>query len=59
MIVMEFEMPIMDGQDFGAIQKRLAPKVPIICITALDGAAARPRLVGATSRTSSRFGWAL
>ena len=47
-IVMEFEMPIMDGQDFRAIQKRLAPNVPIICITAPDGAAAHARLVGAT-----------
>jgi DNA-binding response OmpR family regulator len=47
-IVLQFEMPIMDGQDFRAIQKRLAPTVPIICITAPEGAAARARLVGAT-----------
>jgi two-component system phosphate regulon response regulator PhoB len=48
-IILEFEMPIMDGQDFRAIQKRLAPTVPIICITAPDGADARARLVGAAA----------
>ena len=47
-IILEFEMPVMDGQDFRAIQKRLAPTVPIICITAPDGADARARLVGAS-----------
>src|SRR3954469_9229507 len=32
-ILLDFEMPVMDGHDFREVQKRVAPDVPIICVT--------------------------
>jgi len=32
-ILLDFEMPVMDGHDFREVQKSVAPDVPIICLT--------------------------
>jgi two-component system response regulator MprA len=32
-ILLDIVMPVMDGHDFRDVQKRIAPSVPIICIT--------------------------
>jgi DNA-binding NtrC family response regulator len=48
-ILLDFEMPIMDGHDFREVQKRLAPDVPIICLTGAAQAEQTARLVGASS----------
>jgi two-component system nitrogen regulation response regulator NtrX len=48
-IVLDFAMPIMDGHDFHEVQKRLAPDVPIICLTGAVDAEQTARLVGASS----------
>lgn len=32
-IVLDLEMPVMDGHDFREVQKRIAPEVPIVCIS--------------------------
>ena len=32
-IVLDVEMPVMDGHDFREVQKRIAPDVPIVCIS--------------------------
>jgi DNA-binding NtrC family response regulator len=47
-IVLDCEMPVMDGHDFREVQKAIVPDVPIICITgAPDGMKAASR-VGAS-----------
>jgi CheY-like chemotaxis protein len=33
-IVLDDEMPVMDGHDFREVQKRIAPEIPIVCMTA-------------------------
>jgi CheY-like chemotaxis protein len=33
LILLDIRMPVMDGHDFREVQKRIAPSVPIICIT--------------------------
>ena len=46
-IVLDFEMPVMDGHDFREVQKRLAPDVPIICLTGAADPEQTGRVVGA------------
>jgi DNA-binding NtrC family response regulator len=46
-IVLDFEMPVMDGHDFREVQKRLAPDVPIICVTGAADPQQTGRVVGA------------
>jgi len=46
-IVLDFDMPVMDGHDFREIQKRVAPDVPIICITGAADEEHVPKRVGA------------
>ena len=48
-ILLDFEMPVMDGHDFREVQKRLAPDVPIICLTGAPDAEHTARVVGASS----------
>jgi CheY-like chemotaxis protein len=48
-ILLDFDMPVMDGHDFREVQKRIAPDVPIICLTGAADAAQTARLVGASS----------
>jgi two-component system OmpR family response regulator len=48
-ILLDFEMPVMDGHDFHEVQKRLAPDVPVICLTGAANAPQMGRLVGATA----------
>jgi CheY-like chemotaxis protein len=48
-ILLDFEMPVMDGHDFHEVQKRLAPDVPVICLTGATDAAQTGRLVGASA----------
>jgi len=44
-IVLDCEMPVMDGHDFHEVQKAIAPDVPIVCITgAPDGMLAAHRV---------------
>src|SRR5436190_19302486 len=44
-IVLDCEMPVMDGHDFREVQKAIAPDVPIVCITgALNGEQAARRV---------------
>jgi CheY-like chemotaxis protein len=47
-ILLDYEMPVMDGHDFHEVQKRLAPDVPVICLTGAADAAQTGRLVGAS-----------
>src|SRR5215217_1600549 len=47
-IVLDFEMPVMDGHDFREVQKRVAPDVPIICVTGAADAEQTARRVGAS-----------
>jgi CheY-like chemotaxis protein len=48
-ILLDFEMPVMDGHDFHEVQKRLAPDVPVICLTGAADAEQTGRLVGASA----------
>jgi CheY-like chemotaxis protein len=48
-ILLDFEMPVMDGHDFHEVQKRLAPDVPVICLTGAANPAETGRLVGASA----------
>lgn len=48
-IVLDFDMPVMDGHDFREVQKRVAPEVPIICITGTADGERVARRVGASS----------
>ena len=48
-ILLDFEMPVMDGHDFREVQKRVAPDVPIICLTGAADADRTARRVGASS----------
>jgi two-component system nitrogen regulation response regulator NtrX len=48
-ILLDFEMPVMDGHDFREVQKRVAPDVPIICLTGAADPDQTARLVGAAS----------
>jgi CheY-like chemotaxis protein len=48
-ILLDFEMPVMDGHDFREVQRRLAPDVPIICLTGAADAEQTARRVGASS----------
>ena len=48
-ILLDFEMPVMDGHDFHEVQKRLAPDVPIICLTGAAQVEQTGRMVGASS----------
>ena len=47
-ILLDFEMPVMDGHDFREVQKRVAPDVPIICVTGAADAEQTARRVGAS-----------
>ena len=47
-IVLDVEMPIMDGHDFREVQKRIAPEVPIVCISGAAQPEWAARRVGAT-----------
>jgi len=46
-ILLDIKMPVMDGHDFRDVQKRIAPSVPIICITGDGDAELAARRVGA------------
>jgi two-component system response regulator MprA len=46
-ILLDINMPVMDGHDFRDVQKRIAPSVPIICITGDPDAERAARRVGA------------
>jgi two-component system response regulator (stage 0 sporulation protein F) len=46
-IVLDVEMPVMDGHDFREVQKRIAPDVPIVCISGTAHPEWAARLVGA------------
>jgi CheY-like chemotaxis protein len=48
-ILLDFEMPVMDGHDFREVQKRVVPDVPIICLTGAADAEQTARRVGAAS----------
>jgi DNA-binding NtrC family response regulator len=48
-ILLDFDMPVMDGHDFREVQKRVAPDVPIICLTGAVDADMTARRVGASS----------
>jgi CheY-like chemotaxis protein len=48
-ILLDYEMPVMDGHDFHEVQKRVAPDVPVICVTGAANAAQTARLVGASA----------
>jgi CheY-like chemotaxis protein len=48
-ILLDFEMPVMDGHDFHEVQRRVAPDVPIICVTGAAEPALKARIVGACS----------
>ena len=48
-ILLDFDMPVMDGHDFREVQKRVAPDVPIICLTGAADAEMTARRVGASS----------
>jgi CheY-like chemotaxis protein len=47
-ILLDIVMPIMDGHDFREVQKRIAPAVPVICITGSADADQAARRVGAS-----------
>jgi CheY-like chemotaxis protein len=42
-------MPVMDGQDFHEVQKRIAPDVPIVCMTGTAKEDQASLRVGATA----------
>jgi CheY-like chemotaxis protein len=46
-ILLDFEMPVMDGHDFREVQKSVAPDVPIVCLTGAVDAEQTARRVGA------------
>jgi CheY-like chemotaxis protein len=46
-ILLDFQMPVMDGHDFREVQKTVAPDVPIICLTGAVDAEQTARQVGA------------
>jgi DNA-binding NtrC family response regulator len=48
-ILLDFEMPVMDGHDFREVQKSVAPDVPIICLTGAADPEQTARRVGAAS----------
>jgi CheY-like chemotaxis protein len=48
-ILLDFDMPVMDGHDFREVQKRVAPDVPIICLTGAADPEMTARRVGASS----------
>ena len=48
-ILLDFDMPVMDGHDFREVQKRVAPDVPIICLTGAADADRTARRVGAST----------
>jgi two-component system response regulator (stage 0 sporulation protein F) len=48
-ILLDFDMPVMDGHDFREVQKRVAPDVPIICLTGAVDPDRTARRVGASS----------
>jgi two-component system, chemotaxis family, chemotaxis protein CheY len=48
-IVLDSEMPGMDGHDFHEVQKVIAPDVPIICITGASNGEQAACRVGASS----------
>jgi len=51
-IVLDYEMPVMDGQDFHEAQQRIAPDIPVICITGAVNPDDIARRVGASSAQS-------
>ena len=46
-VLLDYDMPVMDGHDFHEVQKRIAPAVPIVCITGSDTPELSARVVGA------------
>jgi len=48
-ILLDINMPVMDGHDFHEVQKSLAPDVPVVCITGSATDERSARRVGASA----------
>ena len=48
-ILLDLNMPVMDGHDFHEVQKSIAPDVPVVCITGSATDDQSARRVGASA----------